>query len=121
MKLPSVSWKSVVGFLSMLSGVVTAVTVGPHTLPPAVETALVASGGVILAVERWAEAVETATGTRPKVTRTVVTTTTSSTTPVPVTGSVADSGGGGGAVGQQAGSGQPAPSTTSGPTSGVAG
>ena len=114
MKLSTVSWKSIVGFLSMLSGVVTAVTVGPHTLPPAVETALVAAGGVILTVERWAEAVETATGTRPKVTRTVVTTTTS-TAPVPVAGTVAGSGGGGGAVGQQAGSGQPAPSTAAVP------
>lgn len=55
------TWKSIVGFLAMASGVITAITTSSTTLPHNVEVVLIAAGGVILAVERYADAIDNQT------------------------------------------------------------
>lgn len=50
------TWKGLIGLLALASSVVTALTVSPTTLPHNYEVALGVVGGVLLAVERWADA-----------------------------------------------------------------
>jgi hypothetical protein len=60
-----VTWKSITGALSLLAGVVSSLN-AIHGLPSNVSTALVAIGGVILAAERIADALDNATSSKAK-------------------------------------------------------
>jgi len=58
-KLPS--WKALIGVLSLIGGIATALTVSNGTLPKSFDAVLAIVGAVLLAVERWAEAQDYAT------------------------------------------------------------
>lgn len=77
------TWKGLIGILTLLSGVVTALTVSPGTLPHNVEAWLIVVGGVLLAVERAMDAVDNYTHQTTQVAQSV--TTPSPTLPDPTT------------------------------------
>ena len=52
-----ISWRSVVGFLAMVAGVISAL-IGAHIFPGSFDSWLVGAGAVVLAAERVAQALE---------------------------------------------------------------